>query len=152
MDVFCIAIMQVVSRIRANIRSSGSVQVKHVPFVVRKLYSKAELGMVEGSRPVPQRSPEARLTPCSILSLAWSVTLEMRVSAPEEGSRADRWAFWGGPVWLPPSLPLLCLPSPGHLPRSLHFQGFVSGWHRFFPWLGRVTAPSVELPPLSKGT
>lgn len=41
-------------------------------------------------RPEPQRrSPGNGLTPCSMLSLARSVTLEMRVSAPVEGSRED---------------------------------------------------------------
>ena len=42
------------------------------------------------------KMPVARLTPCSMLSLARSVTLEMRVSAPVERSR-EHWTSWAGP-------------------------------------------------------
>lgn len=53
--------------------------------------SQGRPGQPRGSpRPESQRrSPGNRLTPCSMLSLARSVTLEMRVSAPVEGSRED---------------------------------------------------------------
>lgn len=62
-------------------------------------HHKADLGRMEGLlEPAPEgRRPGARLTPCSMLSLARSVTLEMRVSAPE-GKRAESWAIWGRPV------------------------------------------------------
>lgn len=39
--------------------------------------------------PHARGGPRAGLTPCSMLSLAWSVTLEMRLSAPTERSRAE---------------------------------------------------------------
>lgn len=61
-------------------------------------YHKADLGRVEGAlAPAPTgKVPGARLTPCSMLSLARSVILEMRVSAPEERSR-EHWTSWAGP-------------------------------------------------------
>lgn len=53
--------------------------------------SQGRPGQARGSpRPESQRRSRGNtLTPCSMLSLARSVTLEMRVSAPVEGSRED---------------------------------------------------------------
>ena len=71
----------------------------------------------------------ARLTPCSMLSFARSVILEMRVSAPVERSRALDLLGRAGPA-------ATCSPPAPEVP----LQGRAWGWHQSFPRLVRAVA------------
>lgn len=140
MDKFCIVIVEMISgtykhQIVYNIKLYLTVYFKHVQFIVRKIYSQADLGRGQGVLDLyPRERPRGWTYP--LLHAVVGVVCDFGDEGQRtcRGERSGELGLLGRAIWLPPPRLSIVLSLPP--PPSPHLQGLLSGWHQFFPWLG----------------